>query len=113
MTQKTARLTPFKVLGGEGEAICDDMYIEYGHATGTHIEAAYYDPWGRHAVPEEIMKRYVRIPKDRLVAEACFLDLSTVVGPLQQIDSMHLRDADPGLKEPEDAKMRLTRLKKE
>lgn len=44
------------------------------------------------------MKRYVRMPADRLVGEACLLDLSEQVGPLQQIDYMHLEKANPGLK---------------
>lgn len=98
ITQKTARITPFDIVGEDGRVIGRDMYIEYGHGTGTHIEAAFYDPWGRHCVPEEVLKRYVRIPKDRLVSSACLLDLSAVVGPNQMIDSTHLRDADPGLK---------------
>lgn len=98
ITQKTARLTPFALVDENNQIIANEMYMEYGHGTCTHIEAAFYDPWGRHAVPESVLKRYVRIPKDRLVANACLLDLSTVIGPNQMIDSTHLRDADPGLK---------------
>ncbi|NPV54898.1 MAG: hypothetical protein HPY71_15515 [Firmicutes bacterium] len=106
-TSKTARLTPFRMIDTAGNIIGDDMYIEYGHGTGTHIEAAFFDPWGRHAVPEEILRRYVRIPADRLVGEACLLDLSGSVGPLQQIDSMHLREADPGLRQGDIAVIRV------
>lgn len=98
ITQKTCRLTPFELVDPSGGVIGHDMYVEYGHGTGTHIEAAFYDPWGRHCVPESILRRYVRIPADRLVSRACLLDLSNAVGPNQMIDSMHLRDADPGLK---------------
>jgi kynurenine formamidase len=97
ITMKTARLTPFSLVDENLKTIADEMYIEYGHGTGTHIEAAFYDPWGRHCVPEAVLKRYVRIPKDCLVSRACLLDLSTVVGPNQMIDSTHLKDADPGL----------------
>jgi kynurenine formamidase len=106
ITQKTARLTPFSLVDEDRRIIANEMYMEYGHGTCTHIEAAFYDPWGRHAVPESILKRYVRIPKDRLVANACLLDLSTVVGPNQMIDSTHLRDADPGLKKGDIAVIR-------
>jgi len=106
ITQKTARLTPFALVDEEQRIIANEMYMEYGHGTCTHIEAAFYDPWGRHAVPESVLKRYVRIPKDRLVANACLLDLSTVVGPNQMIDSTHLRDADPGLKKGDIAVIR-------
>ncbi|QQO10688.1 cyclase family protein [Breznakiella homolactica] len=106
ITQKTARLTPFSIVNDKQETIANEMYMEYGHGTGTHIEAAFYDPWGRHCVPEEVLKRYVRIPRDRLVANACLLDLSTVVGPNQMIDSTHLRDADPGLKKGDIAVIR-------
>ncbi len=98
MTQKAARLTPFRFLDPSGKPFGREMYIEYGHGTGTHIECAFFDPWGRHGVPDEVMRRYVRIPKDRLVSEACLLDLSEEVGPLQQIDYTHLRRVDPGLK---------------
>lgn len=96
-TQRGARLTPFRIFD-QGEEIGSDMYIEYNHGTGTHIEAAFFDPWGRHGVPEDVLKRYIRMPKDRLVGEATYIDLSDQVGPLQQIDSRHLRLADPGLK---------------
>jgi kynurenine formamidase len=98
MTMRATRLSPFRFLDGAGREFGNDMYIEYGHGTGTHIEAAFFDPWGRHAVPDEILRRYVRIPKDRLVAQACLLDLSEEIGPLQQIDYTHLRRTDPGLK---------------
>ncbi|PKL27462.1 MAG: hypothetical protein CVV46_11475 [Spirochaetae bacterium HGW-Spirochaetae-2] len=101
ITMKTSRLTPFAVVDEHNNVITREMYMEYGHGTGTHIESAFYDPWGRHCVPEEVLKRYVRIPKDRLVGRACLLDLSNVVGPNQLIDSTHLKDADPGL-EPGD-----------
>lgn len=96
-TMRNTRLTPFKLVNESGKEIGRDMYIEYGHATGTHIEAAFFDPWGRHGVPDEIMRRYVRIPNDRLVARGCLLDLSEAVGPLQQVDYTHLEKADPGL----------------
>lgn len=98
-TQRATRLYPFRMIDEAGRVIGDDMYLEYGHGTGTHIEGAFFDPWGRHAVPDEILRRYVRMPADRLVGEACLLDLSEQVGPLQQIDYMHLKAADPGLKE--------------
>ena len=97
-TQRAARLTPFRLVDPSGQAFGRDMYIEYAHGTGTHIEGAFFDPWGRHGVPDAVLKRYVRMPADRLVGEACLLDLSEAVGPLQQIDYMHLRKADPGLK---------------
>lgn len=97
-TQRGTRLTPFRLLNEQGREIGQDMYIEYSHGTGTHIEAAFFDPWGRHGVPEEILKRYIRIPNDRLVGEAVLIDLADQVGPLQQIDSRHLKRNDPGLK---------------
>ena len=97
-TQRSTRLTPFRLVDSAGHVIGEEMYIEHGHGTGTHIEGAFFDPWGRHAVPDEILRRYVRMPADRLVGEACLLDLSEAVGPLQQIDYMHLENADPGLK---------------
>ncbi len=106
ITMKTARLTPFAMVDANGTTIARDMYMEYGHGTGTHIEAAFYDPWGRHSVPESVLKRYVRIPADRLVARACMLDLSAVVGPNQMIDSTHLKDADPGLQKGDIAVIR-------
>jgi kynurenine formamidase len=96
-TQRATRLTPFRMVDG-GREVGPDMYIEYAHGTGTHIEAAFFDPWGRHGVPEEVLKRYIRIPKDRLVGEAVLIDLSDQVGPLQQIDSRHLERKNPGLK---------------
>jgi kynurenine formamidase len=98
-TQRGVRLTPFRMLKPDGREVGQDMYIEYSHGTGTHIEAAFFDPWGRHGVPEEVLKRYIRIPRDRLVGEATFIDLSDQVGPLQQIDSRHLKRRDPGLRE--------------
>lgn len=106
ITQRTARLTPFLLRREDGSIVDEEMYIEYGHGTGTHIEAAFFDPWGRHGVPEEVLKRFIRMPKDRLVSRARFLDLSAVVGPLQQIDSTHLRDADPGLQKGDIAVIR-------
>jgi kynurenine formamidase len=98
-TQRATRLSPFRFITPEGKVFGHDMYLEYGHGTGTHIEGAFFDPWGRHAVPDELLRRYVRIPADRLVAEACLLDLSESVGPLQQIDYTHLQKADPGLRQ--------------
>jgi kynurenine formamidase len=97
-TQRGVRLTPFRMLDADGSERGRDMYIEYSHGTGTHIEAAFFDPWGRHGVPEEVLKRYIRMPKDRLVGEAVLIDLSDQVGPLQQIDSRHLKKNDPGLR---------------
>jgi kynurenine formamidase len=97
-TQRATRLFPFRLIDPTGRAFGNDMYLEYGHGTGTHIEGAFFDPWGRHGVPDEILRRYVRMPADRLVGEACLLDLSESIGPLQQIDYMHLRNVDPGLK---------------
>lgn len=97
ISQRSTRLTPFELVDESGNKIGREIYIEHGHGTGTHIEGAFFDPWGRHAVPEEILKRYIRMPADRLVANACLLDLSEQVGPLQQIDYMHLENADPGL----------------
>ncbi|HEY4198969.1 MAG TPA: cyclase family protein [Devosiaceae bacterium] len=97
-TQRGVRLTPFRMLDDDGGERGQDMYIEYSHGTGTHIEAAFFDPWGRHGVPDEIFKRYIRMPKDRLVGDAVLIDLSDQVGPMQQIDSRHLKRNDPGLK---------------
>jgi kynurenine formamidase len=98
-TQRTARLIPFRLRGPGTSVIGDEMYIEYGHSVSTHIEGAFFDPWGRHGVPEEILRRYVRMPADRLIGEGCILDLSELVGGNQQIDYTHLKRADPGLKE--------------
>jgi kynurenine formamidase len=106
ITQKTARLTPFAIVDEDQRIIANEMYIEYGHGTGTHIEAAFYDPWGRHGVPESVLRRYVRIPKDRLTGKACLLDLSAMIGPNQMIDSKHLKDADPGLQKGDIAVIR-------
>jgi len=75
------------------------MYIQYGHGTTTHIEGAYFDPWGRHMIPDEILRRYVRMPADRLVGPGVLIDLSDWIGPGMLIEEEHIRDADPGVRE--------------
>lgn len=104
-TLKRCRLTPFAV-EEDGERISEEMYIEYGHGTTSHIEAAYFDPWGRHNVPDEILKRYRRMPTDKLVGPGKLLDLSETTGPAQQIDKTQLKAADPGLTEGDIALLR-------
>ena len=96
---RDTRLTPFSVMDPENGFVGDEMYIHYGHGTTTHIEAAFFDPWGRHMIPEEILRRYVRIPADRLVGEGVLFDLSNMIGPGMQIELEHILEFDPGVKE--------------
>jgi kynurenine formamidase len=96
---RQTRLTPFNIYDPERGFIGQEMLINYGHGTTTHIEAAFFDPWGRHMIPDEIFRRYVRMPADRLVSEAVLIDLSDTIGPAMQIELEHIREADPGVKE--------------
>lgn len=96
---RQTRLTPFNIYHPELGVIGQEMYIQYGHSTTTHIEAAFFDPWGRHYVPDEIMRRYVRMPAEKLIGPAVLVDLGDMVGPGQQIDAGHLKAADPGVQE--------------
>ncbi|HBY94291.1 MAG TPA: hypothetical protein DEP84_10080 [Chloroflexi bacterium] len=98
-TQRETRLIPFDVLDAERGCIGQEMYIQYGHGTTTHVEAAFFDPWGRHMIPDEIMRRYVRIPSDRLVGEGVLLDFSDWIGPGMQIELEHLLDLQPDVRE--------------
>jgi kynurenine formamidase len=96
---RQTRLTPFNIYDPERGFIGQEMYIHYGHGTTTHIEGAYFDPWGRHMIPDEIFRRYVRMPADRLVGEGVMIDLSDTIGPAMQIELEHIQEADPGVKE--------------
>jgi kynurenine formamidase len=99
MALRQTRLIPFNIHDPERGFIGQEMIIQYGHSTTTHIEAAYFDPWGRHMIPEEIFRRYVRIPADRLIGEGVLLDLSDTIGPGMQIELEHVKAVDPGVKE--------------
>jgi kynurenine formamidase len=99
LVARQTRLIPFRIYDEERGYIGEEMYIQYGHGTTTHIEGAYFDPWGRHMIPEEILRRYVRMPADRLVGEGCLVDLSDMIGPGMLIEEEHIREADPGVKE--------------
>lgn len=95
---RTTKISPFRLVAEDGEVIGDEMYINYGHSTTTHIEGPFFDPWGRHNIPDEIMRRYVRMPIDKLIGEAVLIDLSRQIGPRMQIEAMHLERANPGVK---------------
>jgi kynurenine formamidase len=99
MVGRGTRLIPFNVYDPKRGNIGQEMYIQYGHSTATHIEAAFFDPWGRHMIPEEIFRRYVRMPADRLVGEGVLIDLSDMIGPGMLVEEEHIREADPGVKE--------------
>jgi kynurenine formamidase len=94
---RMTRLIPFRLVDPQGRPLGEEMYIQYGHSTTTHIEGAYFDPWGRHLVPDAILRRYVRMPADRLIGRACLIDLTDWIGPRQQIDATHLELNDPGV----------------
>jgi kynurenine formamidase len=98
LVARQTRLIPFNLCDPELGFIGQEMYIQYGHGTTTHIEGAYFDPWGRH-IPDEIFRRYVRMPADRLVGEGVLIDLSDWIGPGMLIEEEHIREADPGVKE--------------
>jgi kynurenine formamidase len=96
---RQTRISPFNIYDPERGFIGQEMLINYGHGSTTHIEAAFFDPWGRHMIPEEIFRRYVRIPADRLVGEGVLMDFSDMIGPGMQIEIEHMQAADPGVKE--------------
>ncbi|MCZ7572489.1 MAG: cyclase family protein [Ardenticatenaceae bacterium] len=99
MVARGTRLIPFNVQDARQGTIGQEMYIQYGHSTGTHVEGAFFDPWGRHMIPDEILRRYVRMPADRLVGPGVLIDLSDWIGPGMLIEEEHIRDADPGVRE--------------
>jgi kynurenine formamidase len=99
LVMRETRLTPFAIYDEELGYLGQEMYIQYGHGSTTHIEAAFFDPWGRHMIPEEILRRYVRIPADRLIGEGVLMDLSDQLGPGMQVEIEHLLEYDPGVKE--------------
>ncbi|MCZ7572488.1 MAG: cyclase family protein [Ardenticatenaceae bacterium] len=99
LVARQTRLIPFNIYDEERGYIGQEMYIQYGHGTTTHIESAFFDPWGRHMIPDEILRRYVRMPADRLVGPGVLIDLSDWIGPGMLIEEEHIRDADPGVRE--------------
>jgi len=55
--------------------------MHFSHATSTHAEVAYFDAFEEHNISEEILKKYVRMPLERLVDTDSLLDLSNDIGP--------------------------------
>ncbi len=91
------RLLPF-ILEGDDVRTPDgrsqEMYMYFSHASNTHAECAYFDPFNYHQISEDIMLKYKEMPIDRLIGNASILDLSESIGPRQTIDVDLLEKSD-------------------
>lgn len=84
-----SRLIPFKLEGEDlrtPDKTSQEMYIYFSHATNTHAECAYFNPFNEHQISDEIMCRYKEMPLDRMIGNATLMDLSDKIGPRQTID---------------------------
>lgn len=99
---RRARILPFWLEGGQirGSKLQRlQGYVSYAHASHTHIEAAFFDPWGKFAIPDQILRRYRSIPLDRVLGPAAVIDLQRVIGPKGVIEARHLEAAGSHVKE--------------
>ncbi|HBF37845.1 MAG TPA: hypothetical protein DDW50_11040 [Firmicutes bacterium] len=87
---KWQRMTPFQVVQS-GKVIGQEAYFTYSHGSTTHVEGPYLDPLGEYGTSDEILRRYKRMPFDRLVGPAALIDLREYVGARQLVHVQHLK----------------------
>ena len=82
------KLTPFLLKGDsvrEPDHESIEMFMQFSHGTHTHAESALFDAFGEHNISKETLKKYVRMPVERLVGNASLLDITNDIGPRQTI----------------------------